>query len=427
MQNDEAATGEKFEKLGTTSGESDEELNEAQQERFDKWSKVMSGSDVPTFDDSGVWLNDYLGGVKQDTGVKRNNENYAEHMRKVIDESWSTEPEPDRESIQNQKEIIDENWLELIPNNKDDKKHEANEAESSKNDLDDESSEEVKLEFLDRSREHTASHVEQDAGYAEDLGQASQMASYGIDTAARLYGIETVINEIQRTDETNRDSQNPIGAIYDRLAPNVEARRRLFIEIHNDSVRPSRYAAEIESDTPTKRVGLDVRNHFYEKIIDKNSDWQWRRPDANVTQSAVDAIGATKKMLKAIDEDESFAGLRKRASEQGKTPFEYLIQNDTNITFSKFVDRVGDNSEASADALIEELKDQEEGEDKKFLKMTKELIEKEEMSELLKYLQDYPSTISRETAEKTSAMLNLIDSRVTEKTRLELEKLAKMD
>lgn len=70
-----------------------------------------------------------------------------------------------------------------------------------------------------------------DAPESSPSSDAASLTDYGLDTASRIYGLNTVLDAILETNETASDAENPIGSIYDRLAPSPEDRKFLFREI----------------------------------------------------------------------------------------------------------------------------------------------------------------------------------------------------
>lgn len=399
MQKGDHSVGEKFEQ-----SESAAEVSAEQQEQFEKWNAAMSEGEVPPFDDSSTWLEAYLEGAQGDLVPKE--DHYAEEMRKIIDESWGSSPELDdsreKDSGNRAFENLHKDWKETakvdsIDTNNDKELETVGEGKED---------DEVELEFLERKERRVTSSETEKVSYNEELGQASQMAGYGFDTAAKMYGLETVLKEIRDTDEKDRDAKNPIGAIYDRLAPDPKSRRQLFAEIYKDSVEPSKYATEIKKDTPTERIGLDVRNHFYERSADADSNWYWRRSQENVTQNAVDAISSTKRLLDAIENDGHFSKLRERAARQNKEPIKYLLYNDVNLTLSKFFDNVGESLEESANLAIQELANEEDKKDNtEFLQDVRELAKNEDPTNLLEYVEDIEMKIDQTTADEAISIL----------------------
>ncbi len=399
MQESDHLVGEKFEQSESTA-----EVSAEQQEQFEKWNAAMSEGKVPPFDDSSTWLEAYLEGAQGGSVPKE--DYYAEQMRKVIDESWGSSPESDdsreKDSENQTFKNLHKDWEEAakadsVDTNNDKKLETVGEGEED---------DEIELEFLKGKERDVVSGETEKTSYNDELGQASQMAGYGFDAAAKMYGLETVLKEIRDTDEKDRDAKNPIGAIYDRLAPDPKSRRQLFAEIYKDSVEPSKYATEIKKDTPTERIGLDVRNHFYERSADADSSWYWRRSQENVTQNAVDAISSTKRLLDAIENDEDFSKLRERAARQNKEPIKYLLYNDVNSTLSKFFDNVGESLEENANLAIQELTNEEYKKgNTEFLQDVRELAKNEDPTNLLEYVEDIEAEIDQPTADKAMNIL----------------------
>lgn len=177
-----------------------------------------------------------------------------------------------------------------------------------------------------------------DRGY----GGAEKLTSYGLDTAARIYGLDTVLKAVEETDETDRDALNPMGSIYERLAPSPEEREFLFDEMDKDDDEEQK--AERKTDEPE-----DVNN----------------------------AIRQMKKILDALENDPRFEDVRQRAADEGKDVISYLVSGEVNPTITTFFDGL----DAASGGSVEEILDEIEQEEKE--KQKEELNEKIENGEPL--------------------------------------------
>ena len=176
---------------------------------------------------------------------------------------------------------------------------------------------------------------------AGKYGGAGRLADYGFDTAARIYGLDTVLKNINETDETDRDALNPIGSIYERMVPNPDERANLYREISKDEDEEQRMAMK---DTPE-----EVNN----------------------------AIRQMKKVLDALENDSRFADVRERAAEEGMDVVSYLVSGEVSPTLTTFFEGLDAASGGSVDEILDEI-EQEEKE-----KQKEELNEKIENGEPL--------------------------------------------
>lgn len=158
---------------------------------------------------------------------------------------------------------------------------------------------------------------------SEKYGGAGRLADYGLDTAARIYGLDSVLKAVNETDETDRDALNPIGSIYERMVPNPDERANLYREIGKDEDEEQRMAMK---DTPE-----EVNN----------------------------AIHSMKKILDALENDERFASVRERAAEQGKDVISYLTTGEVSPTLSTFFEGLDAESGGSVDEILEEIEEEE--------------------------------------------------------------------
>ena len=159
-------------------------------------------------------------------------------------------------------------------------------------------------------------------------GGAEDLTSYGLDTAAKIYGLDTVIKVVKETDETGRDAMNPMASIYDRLAPDPDEKEHLFNEIYKD---------------------------------DEESDKQERRADE--PEDVNNAIHQMKVLLDALENDPRFSDVRERAANEGKDVVSYLVSGNVNPTLSNFFDGLdaagGGNVEQILDEIAEEEKEKQ--------------------------------------------------------------------
>ncbi|MBP5674712.1 hypothetical protein J6W91_00065 [Candidatus Saccharibacteria bacterium] len=174
-------------------------------------------------------------------------------------------------------------------------------------------------------------------------GGAGRLADYGLDTAAKIYGLDTVLKAVNETDETDRDARNPIASIYERIAPNPEEREHLFDEIDKEDTEEQK--EERKDDEPE-----DINN----------------------------AIHQMKVLLDAIQNDPRFANLRERAASEGKDVISYLTGDEANPTLTNFFNGLDAASGGSIDEILDEI-EQEEAE-KELQEMTDKISAGEELS-----------------------------------------------
>ncbi len=167
-----------------------------------------------------------------------------------------------------------------------------------------------------------------------DFVQASKVVSYGLDTASRVYGLDTVLAAVQNVDEARREAENPLGAIYERLAPTSEAQEHLYGEMKRDLEKPQRAAFVLPTADDTLRVGRNAQGEFFEK--NPENGWPERSHEASIS-----TIRSLKKIIEALDSDELFAKVREEAQAVGLSPLEFLVQAEINPTLSYFLNQVG--------------------------------------------------------------------------------------
>lgn len=162
-------------------------------------------------------------------------------------------------------------------------------------------------------------------------GGAKSLTSYGLDTASRMYGLDTVLKTIEETDETDRDAINPIASIYSRLVPNPDERKNLYHEIGKE---------------------LTETDFEEEKDTDPN-----------------DAIRQMKILLNSLENDDRFASVRERAANEGKDVVSYITTGKVNPTLSNFFEGVEGASGKDVEEILDEIEEEEKA------KETEELIE----------------------------------------------------
>ena len=150
---------------------------------------------------------------------------------------------------------------------------------------------------------------------------AKSLTSYGFDTAARIYGLDSVLKTIEETDETDRDAKNPIASIYSRLVPDPEERNNLYREI----------------DKELTETDLDE-----EKDNDPN-----------------DAIRQMKLLLSALENDTRFADVRKRAASEGKDIISYITSGEVKPTLSNLFEGIEGASNQSVEEILDEIEEEE--------------------------------------------------------------------
>ena len=174
---------------------------------------------------------------------------------------------------------------------------------------------------------------------AEKYGGAGRLADYGLDTAARIYGLDTVLKNINETDETDRDAMNPIGSIYERMVPNPDERANLYREIGKDEDEEQRMAMK---DTPE-----EVNN----------------------------AIHSMKRILDALENDPRFASVRERAAEEGKDVISYLTTGEASPTLTTFFEGLDAASGGSVEEILDEIEEEEREKQKEELNEKVENVE----------------------------------------------------
>lgn len=219
------------------------------------------------------------------------------------------------------------------------------------------------------------------AGEAQSLQGAGKMMEYGLDTASRVYGLGTVLEAIRNTDESGRDAANPIGAIYQQVAPTPEARQQLYVEIQKDAADQ---AGEGDEGKIPDKLGMDAAGNFFAKTqaLENDGTVSVEQPDA-----ANQAVWATKRLLSALETSETFAGLRERAAENGQGVVDYLMREQANPTLAQFFGAMdGELGAGDAEAVLQELEEQEEQleeAEEQAEEAEEELAEVEELDEAL--------------------------------------------
>ncbi len=156
------------------------------------------------------------------------------------------------------------------------------------------------------------------------FGGAEDLTSYGLDTAAKIYGLDTVLKTVEETDETGRDALNPMGSIYERIAPNPDERANLFREMRKDD-------EETDKDERKEDKPEDVNN----------------------------AIHQMKVILDALRNDPRFEDVRERAAEEGKDVISYLTSDEVNPTLSNFFEGLDAASGGSVEEILDEIEEEE--------------------------------------------------------------------
>lgn len=182
----------------------------------------------------------------------------------------------------------------------------------------------------------------------DSVEQAGKILDYGLDTASRIYSLGEVLQAVQNVDETDRDALNPLGAIYDQLAKTPEAKQYLFTEMRKDLAKDS------DQKEPQKmKVALGGDGEFHEHN-------RAMRPQH---ETATTAITALKRLIRALETDERFVDLRKKADVAGKGVVEVLVDDEANPTLSYWLEQVGSVPEDSdveevLDDIAEKLEDE---------------------------------------------------------------------
>lgn len=190
-------------------------------------------------------------------------------------------------------------------------------------------------------------NLEQNITPDSELGNASRLSSYGFDTASRMYGLNAVLDAIVETDETGLNAENPIGAIYARLAPNPDQREFLYQEIQKERVIDNRLNSDPALNTPNNKLGFTSDGDFYDRVQYGGTN----------EQTSIDAIRSLRHIIQILETSEKFAGVRARAAEHQKSIVEYLVNDQANPTLSHLLNRVG--SEMSEDEIEELVNDLE--------------------------------------------------------------------
>lgn len=210
-------------------------------------------------------------------------------------------------------------------------------------------SDDEKEESPDVDRFETNRPVER--GY----GGAEKLTSYGLDTAARMYGLGAVLKVVSETDESDRDAYNPMGSIYSRLVPNPEERKNLYEQIQKDSV-----VSDADDDIPDgssrNKLGIDNEGNFY--AIDENE--LGTASDELAKRETNNAVRQMKKLLDALQNDSRFLNLRERAASEGKDVISYITSGDVSPTISTFFDKLDAESGGSVEEILDEIEKEEE-------------------------------------------------------------------
>lgn len=294
MQQDYAFNPERF---PTSQPENLEKSNEF----AERWMQAFQEDDVPEFDDSSLWL----------AGDPQDNEDNEE----INDASSET-------NLEITDDIVSPDIVKISTVER----------------------------HIEQAQPHDLSYDYSD--FSNSMGQANAMVGFGFDTTSRLYGIDAVLKAVMTVDETDRDAENPLGAVYEQIATTPEARLNLYREINKDNARTEDENSDLTNQT--LNVGITPEGEFYDRNPVE------RRPD-ETSQASVDAIRAMKRMLELLETSEIFAPLRKRAAEKGMTAIEYLIDGYENPTISDLFARTNEELTASdVDAILTELTEQEE-------------------------------------------------------------------
>ena len=182
--------------------------------------------------------------------------------------------------------------------------------------------------------------------FDDELAGARRIASYGFDTASRIYGLETVIDTIMKTDEIVGNAENPLGVIYRALIPNPEERVLLYQEIRKDTEEETANRGNLEREKEV--LGFNQAGDFYDKAM--------KQP--NGQQKSVEAIRAVRKLIGTLETDERFDDLRERAYMQDQTLIECLMEETDKPTVSQFLDNLGQFGEGVSEEAVEEVLDE---------------------------------------------------------------------
>lgn len=161
----------------------------------------------------------------------------------------------------------------------------------------------------------------------EQIRGANKLAGYGLDVASREYGVDAVVKAIRNIDLTDRDVDQPIGAIYQQLTPGREARQDLF--------------QKISADEDYRREALATTRTLTEQR---------------------DAVAAAQRLFEALEQDDRFAPLRAQAEAQGQDVVTFLVNGQVKPTLSDLLGKVGDNFDldAVAEEIVEEVQADED-------------------------------------------------------------------
>lgn len=149
------------------------------------------------------------------------------------------------------------------------------------------------------------------ANLGNSLDKAGSMVGFGFDTASRLYGIGAVLQAVMDVDETDRDAENPLGAVYERIATTPEARLNLYYEINKDNARIEDGSSDLTNQS--LQIGLAPDGEFYERNPAE------RQPE-DTAQASTEAIQAMKRLLEMLETSEIFADLRASRRERYDRP-----------------------------------------------------------------------------------------------------------
>lgn len=208
----------------------------------------------------------------------------------------------------------------------------------------------VKIEPTDLEKEwqdETGQPDETERSIKDELVDAGKITSYGFDTASRLYGLESVIEAIVKTDETINNAENPLGAVYQTLEPKVEERAHLYNEIQKDRVKASDYNEQPDLNSNHSPLGFSRSGNFYDKT----------KKIPGKEQESVEAIRAVRRLMRTLENDERFDALREQAYERDQTIIEHLMEEIDHPTVTQLLDNI--NAEV-ADEMVDEILDQAE-------------------------------------------------------------------
>jgi hypothetical protein len=211
-----------------------------------------------------------------------------------------------------------------------------------------------KKQAVDADRYETRRPV--DRGY----GGAEKLSSYGLDTAARMYGLNAVLKAVNETDESDRDAYNPMGSIYSRLVPNPDERRNLYNQIQKDSV-----VEDADDDVPDgenrQKLGFDedTGDFFAVDEYDASDAFRVTAADELAKRETNTAVREMKKLLDALQHDARFEKVRERAAAEGKDVISYITTGDVNPTITSFFDGLDSANGASAEDILDTIEQNE--------------------------------------------------------------------